>query len=479
MDLISRDFFSIREELASGNISCRELTGHYIEKLHEGAHLNAFISILPEKALERAGEIDAKIAQGTAGKLAGMILGIKDLLAIQGMRTTCGSKILADFVAPYDATVISRLAAEDAIFIGKTNMDEFAMGSSNENSHFGPVKNPHDQNRVTGGSSGGSAAAVAANLCMAALGSDTGGSVRQPAAFCGVVGLKPTYGRVSRFGLVAFASSLDQIGPITKSVADTALLLEVIAGVDKNDSTSANVPVERYSESLNKDLRNLTIGLPKEYFSSGLEGEIARSIDEAIVVLRQAGANIVEVSLPHTEYAIAAYYVLATAEASSNLARYDGARYGFRHPEVYDLEDMYVLSRSEGFGPEVKRRIMLGTYVLSSGYYEAYYRKAQKVRTLIKKDFDQALAKVDCLLTPTAPTTAFRLGEKINDPLTMYLSDIFTVSINLAGLPAISIPCGKDPQGLPIGLQLIGKAFAESTVLRVADFLEKSLQYQR
>ncbi len=478
-DLNSRDFVSIRGELSSSKISCRELTEHYIKKLHEGAHLNAFISIFPEKALERAGEIDAKIAQGTAGRLAGLILGIKDLLTVQGSRATCGSKILADFIAPYDATVIRKLAAEDAIFIGKTNMDEFAMGSSSENSFFGPVKNPHDQNRVTGGSSGGSAAAVAADLCMAALGSDTGGSVRQPAAFCGVVGLKPTYGRVSRFGLVAFASSLDQIGPITKSVADAALLLEVIAGVDKNDSTSANVPVAKYSDSLNKDVRNLTVGLPKEYFSAGLESEVAHSIDEAIEVLQQAGAQIVEISLPHTEYAIAAYYVLATAEVSSNLARYDGARYGFRHPDADDLEEMYVLSRSQGFGAEVKRRIMLGTYVLSSGYYEAYYRKAQKVRTLIKQDFDQAFAKVDCLLTPTTPTTAFKLGEKINDPLTMYLSDIYTVSINLAGLPAISIPCGKAPQGLPIGLQLIGKAFAESTILRVADFLEKSLHCRK
>ncbi len=478
MDLISRDFFSIREELSSRHISCRELTEHYVKKLSEGAHLNAFISIFPEKALERADEIDAKIAEGKAGRLAGLVLGIKDLLTLRGSRTTCGSRILADFVAPYDATVIRRLAAEDAIFIGKTNMDEFAMGSSNENSYFGPVLNPHDPKRVTGGSSGGSAAAVAADLCMAALGSDTGGSVRQPAAFCGVVGLKPTYGRVSRFGLVAFASSLDQIGPITKSVADAALLLEVIAGVDKNDSTSVNVAVERYTESLNKDVRNLTIGLPKEYFSAGLDVKVAQAIDQAIELLRRSGAQLVEISLPHTEYAIATYYILATAEASSNLARYDGARYGFRHPQAIDLEDMYVLSRSHGFGAEVKRRIMLGTYVLSSGYYEAYYRKAQKVRTLIKRDFDQALAKVDCLLTPTAPTTAFGLGEKVNDPLTMYLSDIYTVSINLAGLPAISIPCGKDARGLPIGLQLIGKAFAESTVFRVADFLEKSLHYR-
>jgi aspartyl-tRNA(Asn)/glutamyl-tRNA(Gln) amidotransferase subunit A len=468
------DFFSIRAEISSGSKSCRELTEKFLKNIDEGAHLNAFISIFPEQALHLADEIDARITNGKAGRLAGMILGIKDLMVMQGGTTTCGSKILANFSSPYNATVVRKLLAEDAIVLGKTNMDEFAMGSSNENSSFGPVRNPCDHERVPGGSSGGSAAAVAANLCMAALGSDTGGSIRQPASFCGVVGLKPTYGRVSRFGLVAFASSLDQIGPITKSVADAALLLEVIAGPDKYDSTSANVPVESYSENLGKGIKGLRIGLPKEYFSEGLDPEIAHSVEKAKDILRREGAEIVEVSLPHTEYAIAAYYIIATAEASSNLARYDGARYGFRHPDAQNLEDMYVLSRSQGFGVEVKRRIMLGTYVLSSGYYDAYYRKAQKVRTLIKGDFDRAFENVDCLLAPTAPTTAFKIGEKVDDPLTMYLSDIYTVSVNLAGLPALSLPCGKDKIGLPIGLQLIGRAFDECTILRIADALEKS-----
>ncbi len=347
------------------------------------------------------------------------------------------------------------------------------MGSSNESSWFGPVKNPRDPQRVPGGSSGGSAAAVAGDLCMAALGSDTGGSIRQPASFCGVVGLKPTYGRVSRFGLVAYASSLDQIGPITKSVSDSALLLHHIAGYDNRDSTSANMPVEDYMSYLDQDVKGLRIGLPKEYFAEGLDPEVRQPIEQRVEYLRQSGAEIVKVSLPNTEYAIAAYYIIATAEASSNLARFDGARYGVRSQEATDLESMYVKSRTEGFGPEVKRRIMLGTYVLSSGYYDAYYRKAQKVRTLIKQDFDNALKDVDCLLAPVAPTTAFKLNEMTDDPLTMYLSDVYTVSLNMAGLPGISVPCGVDSQGLPVGLQLISKPFAEGTIIRVADFLEK------
>lgn len=474
MDLTTLDFSQSVEKIKSGKVSCVEITQAYLDKINAAQELNAFISVFENAAIERAKQIDDKIVNGTAGPLAGLVLAVKDLITLKGAPTTCGSKILSNFMSPYNATVIEKLEALDAIFIGKTNMDEYAMGSSNESSWFGPVKNPRDTERVPGGSSGGSAAAVAGDLCMAALGSDTGGSIRQPASFCGVVGLKPTYGRVSRFGLVAYASSLDQIGPITKSVSDAALLLNAIAGHDNRDSTSANVPTENYMSYLNRDVKGLRIGLPKEYFAKGLDPEVKKPIDTQIEFLRQSGAEVVEVSLPNTEYAIAAYYIIATAEASSNLARFDGARYGVRSENATDLESMYVKSRTEGFGSEVKRRIMLGTYVLSSGYYDAYYRKAQKVRTLIKQDFEKALATVDCLLAPVAPTTAFKLNEKVDDPLTMYLSDVYTVSLNLAGLPGISIPCGTDSQGLPVGLQLICKPFAEGILIQVADFLEKN-----
>ncbi len=474
MDLSILDFQQSREKLARGETTCVELTQAYLDKIRRAQDLNAYITVLETESLEQAHHVDEKMAAGTAGSLAGLVLGVKDLITLKGAPTTCGSRILSNFMSPYNATVIEKLLAEDIVVIGKTNMDEYAMGSSNESSWFGPVKNPRDPERVPGGSSGGSAAAVAGDLCMAALGSDTGGSIRQPASFCGVVGLKPTYGRVSRFGLVAYASSLDQIGPITKSVADAALLLNFIAGHDKRDSTSANVPTENYMSFLNQDVTGLRIGLPKEYFAAGLDPEVRKPIQAKIDFLTQSGAQLVEVSLPNTEYAIAAYYIIATAEASSNLARFDGARYGVRSAEATDLESMYVKSRTEGFGAEVKRRIMLGTYVLSSGYYDAYYRKAQKVRTLIKEDFDNALKDVDCLLAPVAPTTAFKLNEMVDDPLTMYLSDVYTVSLNMAGLPGIAVPCGADSQGLPVGLQLIGKPFAEGTIIRVADFLEKS-----
>ena len=473
MDLTTIDYSQLAQKIKTKELNCVEVTQKFLEKIDRQSDLNAFISVFRDTALRRAQEIDRKIAAGTAGQLAGLVLGVKDLLVLQDAPTTCGSKILSNFISPYNATVLDKLLAQDAIFIGKTNMDEFAMGSSNESSFFGPVKNPRDTARVPGGSSGGSAAAVAGNMCTAALGSDTGGSIRQPAAFCGVVGLKPTYGRISRFGLVAYASSLDQIGPISKSVSDAALLLNVIAGYDSRESTSANVPVDDYMSFLGQDVKGLRIGLPKEYFAEGLDPEIKQKIDAQIKVLQASGAEIMDVSLPHTEYAIAAYYIIATAEASSNLARYDGARYGVRAKDARDLEDMYVQSRSQGFGSEVKRRIMLGTYVLSTGYYDAYYRKAQKVRTLIKKDFENVFAKVDCLLTPVSPTTAFKLDEKLDDPLTMYLSDVYTVSVNLAGLPGLSLPCGLDKQGLPIALQLIGKPFDEGTIIRVADFLEK------
>lgn len=476
MEFSGFDFNLIHRFLKSNQITCRQLTEYYLKKINEGKYYNAFISILTDRALSKADAVDQKLVQSRAGKLAGLIIVAKDNINIKGERTTCGSKILSNFISPYHATVIQRLEESDAIIIGKTNMDEFAMGSSNENSFFGAVKNPNDLSRVPGGSSGGSAAAVSAQLAMAALGSDTGGSVRQPASFCGVVGLKPSYGRVSRFGLVAFASSLDQIGPIAQSVADCARILEVIAGHDPLDATSADIPVSEYSKSCQLSISGLKIGIPIEYFGSGLDPEIKNQIDKCCILLEKLGAKTVEISLPHTEYAIATYYIIATAEASSNLARYDGARYGYRSEYDSNLEDMYVNSRSKGFGEEVKRRIMLGTYVLSAGYYEAYYQKAQKARTLIKQDFDNAFKVCDCMIAPTAPTTAFKIGEKISDPLTMYLSDIYTVSANLAGIPAMSIPCGFDSQHLPIGIQLLAKPFDEARIFQVGNALEKVLK---
>lgn len=468
------DFETIRRELSAGTTSCEQLVRNYLERISNLQRLNAFLAVFGDEAIERARLIDHKLATGTAGPLAGMIVAVKDVICIRGKRVTCGSRMLEDFESPYDATAIQRLLAADAIVIGKTNMDEFAMGSSNENSAFGPVLNPIDEARVPGGSSGGSAVAVAAGLATASLGSDTGGSVRQPAAFTGVVGLKPTYGRVSRYGLVAFASSFDQIGLFTRTVRDAAQLLGSIAGHDPSDSTSADVPVPDYTASLSNDVRGVRIGLPKEYFTDALDPEIRNAILDKVEFLRESGAVVSEISLPHTEYTIAAYYVLTTAEASSNLARYDGARYGRRAKPTKDLAGMYTRSRSEGFGKEVKRRIMLGTYVLSAGYYDAYYRKAQKVRRLIKEDFDNAFKKVDCIITPTSPTTAFRLEEKIDDPLTMYLSDVYTVSANLAGIPGINIPCGSDKNGLPIGLQILGRQFGEEIILRVGDLIEQS-----
>ena len=475
MEVAGLCFGDIKKELTRGQWTSEQLVQDYLNKINEGTHLNAFISVLGEKPLKKAKAIDEKRARKKGGKLAGLVIALKDNLAVKGEKLTCGSHILENFISPYNATVVHKLETEDAIIIGKTNMDEFAMGSSNENSYFGPVKNPADPSRVPGGSSGGSCVAVATGMASAALGSDTGGSIRQPAAFCGVVGLKPTYGRVSRFGLVAFASSLDQIGPISKTVEDAALLLEVISGHDERDATSASVPVPEFSKTFRKDVKGLEIGLPKEYFAEGLNTEVRKSIQKTIDLLKESGVVFIDVELPHTDYAIATYYVLANAEASSNLSRFDGARYGFR-AEAKDLEEMYVQSRSQGFGEEVKRRIMLGTHVLSAGYYDAYYQEAQKVRTLIKQDFEHVFKKCDCLLTPTTPTTAFKLGEKLADPLTMYLSDIYTASVNLAGLPAISIPCGFDSNNLPIGVQIIGKHFDEAMVLRVGDFIERNLK---
>ena len=470
-----KNFETLRSDLGSGRTTCEKIVSQYLERINAQQHLNAFLAVFPEEALERARIIDKKLAQGKTGPLAGMVVAVKDVICMKGKKVTCGSRILENFESQYDATVVQRLVAADAILIGKTNMDEFAMGSSNENSAFGPVCNPVDESRVPGGSSGGSAVAIAAGMTTTALGSDTGGSIRQPAAFTGVVGLKPTYGRVSRYGLVAFASSFDQIGSFATTVRDVAHVLNVIAGYDPCDSTSADVPVPDYSKKLTGAVKGLRVGIPKEYYTEALDDEIHEAIVKKIDLLKTHGAIVREVSLPHSEYTIATYYILTTAEASSNLARYDGARYGRRSKDTKELSEMYTKSRSEGFGAEVKRRIMLGTYVLSAGYYDAYYRKAQKVRRLIKGDFDKAFAEVDCIITPTSPTTAFKLGEKIDDPLTMYLSDIYTVSANLAGIPGINIPCGVDKQGLPIGLQILGKQFDEALILRVGDFLEKSV----
>lgn len=469
-----KTFETIQLDLQSARTTCEKITAEYVEVIKSGEHLNAFISVFAEKALADARAIDRKLQSGSAGPLAGMVVSIKDAICVKDERTTCGSKILETYESPYDATTVERLRRADAVIIGKVNMDEFAMGSSTENSAFGRVRLPEDPARVPGGSSGGSAVAVKSGMSTTSLGSDTGGSVRQPAALTGVVGLKPTYGRVSRYGLVAFASSFDCIGPMGLCTKDVARVLGVIAGHDNRDSTTATAPVADYVGALTKDVKGLRVGIPKEYFGEALNEEIRMAIEGKCDILKKHGATLEEVSLPHTEYTIATYYVLATAEASSNLARYDGARYGFRAAGARELVQMYTDSRTQGFGAEVKRRIMLGTYVLSAGYYDAYYRKAQKVRRLIQQDFDRAFTKVDCLITPTSPTTAFKAGEKTDDPLQMYLSDIYTTSANLAGIPGISIPCGVNHQGLPLGLQILGRQFDEATILRVADFLESA-----
>lgn len=464
------DYAALRAGLDTGRVSCRDIVGFYLNNINKGKHINAFLLVFSEEALKRADEVDQKLKAGTAGKLAGMVIAVKDVLSLKGYTLTCSSRILKNFEALYTATAIQRLLDEDAIIIGKTNCDEFAMGSSNENSAYGNVLNPLDNSRVPGGSSGGSAAAVAADMCMVSLGTDTGGSIRQPAAFCGISGLKPTYGRISRFGLTAFASSFDSIGPFAKNIHDAALVLEVMAGKDKNDSTSVDHRVESYSIGLDDfNLKGAKIGVISDLDESALQVEIKDTLNRTIEMLRSKGAQIVAVELPNLKYSIQAYYILTTAEASSNLARFDGARYGLRAKDSAVLEDMYVNSRTEGFGAEVKRRIMLGTYVLSHGYYDAYYRKAQKVRKLIKEDFQRVFKETDFILAPTTPTTAFKLGEKTNDPLAMYLNDIYTTSSNLSGNPAISIPAGEDSSGLPIGLQIIGKDFDETGILKLGN----------
>ena len=441
----------------------------------EDSAIGAYLTLTKERALEQADRIDRMASEGKPlPALGGVPVAIKDVMCTRGVRTTAGSKILETFIPPHDSTAVARLEAAGAVVLGKLNCDEFAMGSSNENSAFHPVRNPRDTSRVPGGSSGGSAAAVAADMTVVALGSDTGGSIRQPASFCGVVGLMPTYGRVSRYGLIAFASSLDHIGPLAKTVKDAAVVLRTIAGRDPMDSTSADVPVPDYPAELNKPVSGLKIGVAKEYFGDGLDSEIRKSVEDAIEGLAKLGCEIVPVSLPHTEYAIPTYYIVATAEASSNLARFDGVRYGYRVKNAKTLAEMYRRTRDEAFGAEVKRRIMLGTYALSAGYYDAYYLKAQKVRTLLTRDFDAAFKKVDAIVTPTCPTAAFKLGEKVNDPLAMYLADIYTVTADLAGIPGISIPCGETHEKLPIGLQILGKHFDEATILRVAHAYEKA-----
>ncbi len=471
----------LRDRIAARQTSSVEATRTVLERIDRlNSAIGAYLSVFPDRALEAAQEVDRKIAAGQpVGALAGMPIAIKDVLCTSFGTTTCGSRILQNFQSPYDATVVRKLLDADAVIVGKTNMDEFAMGSSTENSGLGQTINPWDASRVPGGSSGGSAAAMAARMCSAALGSDTGGSIRQPASFCGVVGLKPTYGRVSRYGLVAYGSSLDQVGPVTSTVADAALLLNVIAGHDPADSTSVDertAPVSDYLKGLNEPVEGLRIGIASA-FNAGAEPAVQKAVSEAVDGYGRAGAEIVEVDMPHLDYAIAAYYVIATAEASSNLARYDGVHYGYRSENANDYIEVYTKSREEAFGKEVKRRIMLGTYALSSGYYDAYYLKALKVRNLIRGDFVRAFEQCDCLMMPVAPTTAFKIGEKVDDPLKMYLADIYTVAVNLAGIPGISVPCGFDDGGLPIGLQILTPAFSEAKLLRIARMHEAQTQW--
>ena len=478
-ELLKLSLSQARDALKAKKISAKELTNAYLQEI-EKSKLNAFITKTPERALADAEKSDAKIAKGEAGELEGIPLAIKDLFCTNGVRTTAASKILENFVPQYESTVTSKLWQAGAVMLGKTNLDEFAMGSSNTTSYFGNVINPHkandsDKDLVPGGSSGGSATAVAAKLCLAATGTDTGGSIRQPAAFCGIVGIKPTYGRCSRFGTIAFASSLDQAGMFARNVRDAAIVQTVISGHDPKDSTSSPIASPNFEQALTGNVKGLRIGIPKEYRPDGINQEISEIWDKGIDWLKAAGAEIVDISLPHTKYALATYYIIAPAEASSNLARYDGIRFGLRvNGETGSLNDLYCKTRAAGFGAEVKRRIMIGTYVLSAGYYDAYYKKAQKVRYLIRQDFIDAFTKVDAILTPTAPSAAFAIGENSNDPIAMYLNDVFTVPSSLAGLPAIAIPAGLSKNGLPLGLQIIGKAFDEETVFRVAGVMEEA-----
>ncbi|MEN8142408.1 MAG: Asp-tRNA(Asn)/Glu-tRNA(Gln) amidotransferase subunit GatA [Thermodesulfobacteriota bacterium] len=476
MELNKLTIHQLQEMLASGEVSSVEITEAVLARIDQvEKKVGAYITLDGDNALVRAAEADRNRGSGENGPLAGIPIALKDVVCTDGLRTTCGSKILENFVPPYDATLVAKLKEAGAIIVGKLSMDEFAMGSANENCAFGTPHNPWSLDHICGGSSGGSAAAVAADECIAAIGSDTGGSIRQPASHCGVVGLKPTYGRVSRYGLIAFASSLAQHGPLTKAAKDSALMLQAISGYDRRESTSVDCPVPDYLASLDLGVKGMKVGIPKEYFGEGLSSEVEKAVRNGIKVLEGGGAEIIEVSMPHTDYGVAAYYVIAPAEASSNLARFDGVRYGHRNKEAESLLEMYRKSRSEGFGEEVKRRIMIGTYVLSSGYYDAYYKKALQVRTLIVNDFKEAFTECDILVSPVSPTPAWRIGEKVDDPLSVYLSDILTISGNLSGVPGMSLPCGFSEEGLPIGIQLQATHFGEEKLLQAASCLEREL----
>ena len=480
MDITELTVHELQEKLKNKELTSYEITKAYVDRMNEKEKdVQAFVTTLGDEALEKAKKVDEEINKGEAnGEFAGIPIGIKDNICTKGVKTTCSSRMLENFVSPYDATVVEKLNDEKMINLGKLNMDEFAMGGSTEYSYFKKTRNPWDLNKVPGGSSGGSAAAVASRMVPWALGSDTGGSIRQPSSFCGVVGLKPTYGLVSRYGLVAFASSLDQIGPITKDVYDSAMLLNIIAGHDDRDTTSSKQEKIDYTKCLKNDVKGLKIGVPKEFFGEGINEEVKASLEKAIETYKELGAEVEEFSLDIAKYSLATYYIIACAEASSNLGRFDGIRYGYRAKDFKDLKDLYRKSRSEGFGPEVKRRIILGTYVLSSGYYDAYYKKAQQVRTLVMNEFNKAFQKYDVLLTPTSPTVAFDIGSKSNNPLEMYLADICTVSVNIGGLPGISIPCGVDKEGMPIGMQLIGDKFQEGTILNAAYTYEQKTKFR-
>jgi aspartyl-tRNA(Asn)/glutamyl-tRNA(Gln) amidotransferase subunit A len=478
MDLCKLTIHEAHDLLTKGEITSVELTSAVLDRIEEVEdRVGAYITLVGERAMSDAAEADKVIRKGQGEMLTGIPLAIKDVLCAEGIRTTCGSKILQDFIPPFSSPIVGKFSEANAVIVGKTNMDEFAMGSSTEHSAVKPTRNPWDLMRIPGGSSGGSAAAVAADECIGAIGTDTGGSIRQPASHCGVVGIKPTYGRVSRFGLVAFASSLDQIGPVAKDVTDSAILMNAICGYDPNDSTSVPKDVPDYTEALQTGLKGVVVGIPEEYFAEGLNEEVAQAVDNAVEVIEKLGATRKPVSLPHTEYAVAVYYLIAPAEASSNLARYDGVRYGFRDGGADDLIQMYRDTRSKGFGSEVQRRIIIGTYALSAGYYDAYYKKASQVRTLIMRDFAQAFETCDVLLAPVAPTPAFKLGEKLEDPLAMYLSDIYTLPPSLAGIAGMSVPCGFSGQGLPIGLQILGKHFDEEELIRVAYNFEQATDF--
>ncbi len=481
MDITELTVHELQEKIEKKELTIKDIMQAYIDKIDEKEKdVQAFVTELKDEAKKQAEEIQDKIDKGEIkGKLAGIPIGIKDNICTKGIKTTCSSHMLENFISPYNATVMEKINEQNMINLGKLNMDEFAMGGSTEYSYFKKTKNPWNLNKVPGGSSGGSAAAVSANMVPWALGSDTGGSIRQPASFCGVVGLKPTYGLVSRYGLVAFASSLDQIGPIAKDVEDTAILLNIISGHDKKDTTSANIEKKDYTLNLKKDIKGKKIGVPKEFFGEGINTEVKESLENAIQTYKNLGAEIEEFSLDIAQYSLATYYIIACAEASSNLGRFDGIRYGYRAKDFKNLKELYTKSRSEGFGAEVKRRIILGTYVLSSGYYDAYYKKAQQVRTLVMNEFNKAFEKYDVILTPTSPTVAFDIGSKSNNPLEMYLADICTVSVNIAGLPGISIPCGIDKQGMPIGMQLIGNKFEEDKLLNIAYAFEQAIQFRK